>query len=202
MKNEFNVIFTTSVNEALKAAKAVPDAGKRAEVYASIALALAQTGLVTGNEVAEPVAHTGMGSEDVASMERAKHEAKTAEAAPKKKPSLPKTEKADKAEKADKKADAKKALKPAPDKTSDDEVKEEVKVWTDEWTDEALEFFSEELATLESKMELYGDDLNDVISEWSSNKYNSPDELNPLNIRAFLTYLESLENSLEEEAVG
>ncbi len=193
MKNEFNVIFATSVNKAMEAAKAIPDAGKRAEIYASIATAIATTGLVNGSS-AETVAHTVMGSEDVASMERAKHEA---EAAPKKK-----AEKVEKKEAP--KTDAKKALKQKPDKTVDDEVKEETPQWTTEWTDEAMEAFAEELEILETKMELYGADLDDAVKEFSSNKYESADDLNPLNIRAFLAYLESLENSSEdeEEAVG
>ena len=195
MKNEFNVIFTTSINEAMKAAKAIPDAGKRAEVYANIAAAIATTGLVTGSTAeAEPRATMGMGSEDMASLERAKREAETA---PKKK-----TEKAEK--KSAPKTDAKKALKQEPDKTVDDEVKEETPQWTTEWTDEAMNAFEEELTTLESKMETYGDELNLVVQEFSSNKYKSADELNPLNIRAFLAYLEALENSEEdeEEAAG
>ena len=195
MKNEFNVIFTTSVNEAMKAAKAIPDAGKRAEVYANIAAAIATTGLVTGSTAeAEPRATMGMGSEDMASLERAKREAETA---PKKK-----TEKAEK--KSAPKTDAKKVLKQEPDKTVDDEVKEETPQWTTEWTDEAMNAFEEELTTLESKMETYGDELNLVVQEFSSNKYKSADELNPLNIRAFLAYLEALENSEEdeEEAAG
>ena len=195
MKNEFNVIFTTSVNEAMKAAKAIPDAGKRADVYANIAAAIATTGLVTGSTAeAEPRATMGMGSEDMASLERAKREAETA---PKKK-----TEKAEK--KSAPKTDAKKALKQEPDKTVDDEVKEETPQWTTEWTDEAMNAFEEELTTLESKMETYGDELNLVVQEFSSNKYKSADELNPLNIRAFLAYLEALENSEEdeEEAAG
>lgn len=195
MKNEFNVIFTTSVNEAMKAAKAIPDAGKRAEVYANIAAAIATTGLVTGSTAeAEPRATMGMGSEDMASLERAKREAETA---PKKK-----IEKAEK--KSAPKTDAKKALKQEPDKTVDDEVKEETSQWTTEWTDEAMNAFEEELTTLESKMETYGDELNLVVQEFSSNKYKSADELNPLNIRAFLAYLEALENSEEdeEEAAG
>lgn len=195
MKNEFNVIFTTSVNEAMKAAKAIPDAGKRAEIYANIATAIATTGLVTGS-TAETATHTVMGSEDVASMERAKHEA---EAAPKKK--------AEKAEKTEKKAttktDAKTALKQEPDKTVDDEVKEETSQWTTEWTEEAMDAFADELTALEGKIEAYGEELDLVVQEFSSNKYKSADELNPLNIRAFLAYLEALENSSdEEEAAG
>lgn len=193
MKNEFNVIFTTSVNEAMKAAKAIPDAGKRAEVYANIAAAIATTGLVTGSTAeAEPRATMGMGSEDMASLERAKREAETA---PKKK-----AEKAEK--KAASKTDAKKALKQTPDKTVDDEVKEETPQWTTEWTEEAMEAFADELNTLETKIAEYGEELDEAVKEFSSEKYKSVDDLNPLNIRAFLAYLESLENSDEEEVAG
>ncbi len=192
MKNEFNVIFTTSVNEAMKAAKAIPDAGKRAEIYANIATAIATTGLVTGSSAEEVARSTTMGSEDVASMERAKREA---EAAPKKK-----AEKAEK--KADAKTDAKKALKQTPDKTVDDEVKEETSQWTTEWTEEAMEAFADELNTLETKIAEYGEELDEAVKEFSSGKYESVDDLNPLNIRAFLAYLESLENSDEEEVAG
>jgi len=190
MKNEFNVIFTTSVNEAMKAAKAIPDAGKRAEIYANIATAIATTGLVTGSSAEEVTRSTTMGSEDVASMERAKREA---EAAPKKK-----AEKAEK--KADAKTDAKKALKQTPDKTVDDEVKEETPQWTTEWTEEAMEAFADELNTLETKIAEYGEELDEAVKEFSSEKYKSVDDLNPLNIRAFLAYLESLESSDEEVA--
>ena len=192
MKNEFNVIFTTSVNEAMKAAKAIPDAGKRAEIYANIATAIATTGLVTGSSAEEVARSTTMGSEDVASMERAKRET---EAAPKKK-----AEKAEK--KADAKTDAKKALKQTPDKTVDDEVKEETPQWTTEWTEEAMEAFADELNTLETKIAEYGEELDEAVKEFSSEKYKSVDDLNPLNIRAFLAYLESLENSDEEEVAG
>ena len=192
MKNEFNVIFTTSVNEAMKAAKAIPDAGKRAEIYANIATAIATTGLVTGSSAEEVTRSTTMGSEDVASMERAKRET---EAAPKKK-----AEKAEK--KADAKTDAKKALKQTPDKTVDDEVKEETPQWTTEWTEEAMEAFADELNTLETKITEYGEELDEAVKEFSSEKYKSVDDLNPLNIRAFLAYLESLENSDEEEVAG
>ena len=192
MKNEFNVIFTTSVNEAMKAAKAIPDAGKRAEIYANIATAIATTGLVTGSSAEEAARSATMGSEDVASMERAKRET---EAAPKKK-----AEKAEK--KADAKTDAKKALKQTPDKTVDDEVKEETPQWTTEWTEEAMEAFANELNTLETKIAEYGEELDEAVKEFSSEKYKSVDDLNPLNIRAFLAYLESLENSDEEEVAG
>ena len=191
MKNEFNVIFTTSVNEAMKAAKAIPDAGKRADIYANIATAIATTGLVTGSSAEEVARSTTMGSEDVASMERAKREA---EAAPKK------AEKAEK--KADAKTDAKKALKQTPDKTVDDEVKEETPQWTTEWTEEAMEAVADELNTLETKIAEYGEELDEAVKEFSSEKYKSVDDLNPLNIRAFLAYLESLENSDEEEVAG
>ena len=192
MKNEFNVIFTTSVNEAMKAAKAIPDAGKRAEIYANIATAIATTGLVTGSSAEEVARSTTMGSEDVASMERAKRET---EAAPKKK-----AEKAEK--KTGAKTDAKKALKQTPDKTVDDEVKEETPQWTTEWTEEAMEAFADELNTLETKIAEYGEELDEAVKEFSSEKYKSVDDLNPLNIRAFLAYLESLENSDEEEVAG
>jgi hypothetical protein len=174
----------------MKAAKAIPDAGKRAEIYANIATAIATTGLVTGSSAEEVTRSTTMGSEDVASMERAKHEA---EAAPKKK-----AEKAEK--KADAKTDAKKALKQTPDKTVDDEVKEETPQWTTEWTEEAMEAFADELNTLETKIAEYGEELDEAVKEFSSEKYKSVDDLNPLNIRAFLAYLESLESSDEEVA--
>lgn len=173
--NDFNVVFTSAINEGLTAARAIADTSKKAEVFAQLAQAIAQTGLVTASE----------GTTDTA----AEPEAPKAEA-PKKSP----------------KADAKKALTPKPDKTV--EKKEEPKAeakdakepeWTTEWTDEAMVAFDKELDTLAEKVEEYGEELNAVVAEFSEGKYNNPDDLNPLNIRAFLVYLSDLEKSLEEE---
>lgn len=183
--NEYNVMFASTINEGIKAARAISDAGKKAEVYASLALAIAQTGLVTG--VATNV-------------------------------DAPQEDKPAKKETAKPKPDAKKDLKPQPDKTVDDKVeavtaesrlKETAKnktsdeAWTTEWNDATMEEFSDELDTLSEKMEEYGDDLNDVVAEWSDGRYSSPEQLNPLNIRAFLIYLTDLERSIaEDEAVA
>lgn len=206
-KNEFNVMFASVINESLTAARLIPDTAKKAEVLASLANAIARTGLVTASEevVAPAVQH--MGSEDVAAMERDKAEGKVEKKAetPKKTTAKSKTEK------------AREGITPKPDKTVEKPKKEETTVetpkeepkkveekrWTTEWTEEAIEAFSKELEEVEQKAEEYGDDLNAVIEEFSEGKYHTPDDLNPMNIRAFLFYLEDLEQSLaDDENVG
>lgn len=182
-KNEFNIIFTTAINDGLTAARGIIDTTKRAEVFAQLALAIAQTGLVTGSEEApEQTIKQNMGSEDIASIKRHNPNAKVEEAPAK----------------VEKKVDAKKALKPVPDKTK--AVKAKEPAWTAEWTEEAITEFEEELTTLEALEKDLGDDLGDLISEFSSGKYKSSDDLTPLNIRAFIVYVEELEKSMAEEA--
>lgn len=196
-KNEFNVMFASVINESLTAARLIPDTAKKAEVLASLANAIARTGLVTASEDVVP-AEQHMGSEDVAAMERDKAEGKVEKKAetPKKTTAKSKTEK------------AREGITPKPDKTVEKSKKEEPKKveekrWTTEWTEEAIEAFSKELEEVEQKAEEYGDDLNAVIEEFSEGKYHTPDDLNPMNIRAFLFYLEDLEQSLaDDENVG
>lgn len=196
-KNEFNVMFASVINESLTAARLIPDTAKKAEVLASLANAIARTGLVTASEDVVP-AEQHMGSEDVAAMERDKAEGKVEKKAetPNKTTAKSKTEK------------AREGITPKPDKTVEKPKKEEPKKveekrWTTEWTEEAIEAFSKELEEVEQKAEEYGDDLNAVIEEFSEGKYHTPDDLNPMNIRAFLFYLEDLEQSLaDDENVG
>lgn len=204
-KNEFNVMFASVINESLTAARLIPDSAKKAEVLASLANAIARTGLVTASEDVVP-AKQHMGSEDVAAMERDKAEGKV-----EKKAEAPKKAAKSKTEK------AREGITPKPDKTVEKPKKEEAaaetpkeepkkveeKRWTTEWTEEAIEAFSKELEEVEQKAEEYGDDLNAVIEEFSEGKYHTPDDLNPMNIRAFLFYLEDLEQSLaDDENVG
>lgn len=204
-KNEFNVMFASVINESLTAARLIPDSAKKAEVLANLANAIARTGLVTASEDVVP-AEQHMGSEDVAAMERDKDEGKVEK----------KTETQKKAAKS-KTEKAREGITPKPDKTVEKPKKEEAvaetpkeepkkveeKRWTTEWTEEAIEAFSKELEEIEQKAEEYGDDLNAVIEEFSEGKYHTPDDLNPMNIRAFLFYLEDLEQSLaDDENVG
>lgn len=204
-KNEFNVMFASVINESLTAARLIPDSAKKAEVLANLANAIARTGLVTASEDVVP-AEQHMGSEDVAAMERDKAEGKV-----EKKAETPKKAAKSKTEK------AREGITPKPDKTVEKPKKEEAvaetpkeepkkieeKRWTTEWTEEAIEAFSKELEEVEQKAEEYGDDLNAVIEEFSEGKYHTPDDLNPMNIRAFLFYLEDLEQSLaDDENVG
>lgn len=193
--NKFDEVFMTLVDEAVTAAKGIPEAAKKAEVLARLAQAVATTGLVKGDSEAksEPPAKTqkpkNMGSEDKAAMEHAKAEAEPP---------------------AGKKPDAKEALKQKPDKTAGAKEKAGLpklpkkmdKKWTTEWTEEALEAFSDELDKLSEKAELYGEDLNEVVKAFSEGKYSSPEDLNPLNIHAFMVYLESLEAEDDEEATS
>lgn len=198
--NDYNEVFMALVNDSAAAARGIPDAAKKAEILARLAQAVAATGLVNGiAETAEVTASQEpkhMGSEDKAAAARAKAEAE---------PSV------------EKKPDAKEALKQKPDKTVNDTVKNSVKAekkeevelpklpkkmdkkWTTEWTDEAFDAFSDELSLLDEKISVYGEELNEAIKEFSEGKYSTPEDLNPLNIHAFMVYLEALEKSMEED---
>lgn len=205
-KNEFNVMFASVINESLTAARLIPDSAKKAEVLASLANAIARTGLVTASEDVVP-AEQHMGSEDVAAMERDKAEGKVEKKAemPKKTIAKSKTEKAREGitSKPDKTVEKPKKEETAVETSKEEPKKVEEKRWTTEWTEEAIEAFSKELEEVEQKAEEYGDDLNAVIEEFSEGKYHTPDDLNPMNIRAFLFYLEDLEQSLtDDENVG
>lgn len=199
-------MFSEVINEAYKAAGGISDPCQKANALANIANALAhaingQSFVPSNMESAVSVDTveeiTNMGSEDKAKTSEIRNSNTK-----KKSTTSTKTAKETKEDKVEK-IDAKETLTPKPDKVTEDSKKEDKKPtstteqepeWTEEWTDEAFAYFDSELTTLSEKIEMYGEDeVNNIVSAFSEGKYTSADELNPLNIRGFLLYLQGLE---------
>jgi len=162
-------MFTTAINEANKSAKAVTDPAQRALAYATIATALATTGAVDNSvktdSMTTAVAATPEGKESLKNKPAAAIKATPAKAAP---------------------APAK-AETPAPVVNAEPEL-------TEEWTEESMELLKEELEFVQTKQVEYGDaTMDDLVSSFSDGVHKSISDINPMNIKGFVAFIEQCE---------
>lgn len=158
--------FRVLINKANENLGMVSDPAKKAEICASLALAIATTGLVT--EIPEEAKNISevtqeepkvTGHEALAKKSNIKVEAKQAEEEPKEE--TPKER----------------------DVTVDD-------TWEDEYW---INHFAKECEYLQNAVEEYGEEeVNEAVKLFSQGNYQSVDDIQPFNIVAFVTYLKEL----------
>jgi len=162
-------MFTTAINEANKSAKTVTDPAQKAQAYAAIAQALAQTGGVNAGTKTEDTKTEGPVS--VVSVAEGKDSLKNKPSAAKKKEETPAP------------VAAPVAAAPA--------VEPEL---TEEWTEEAMTILAEELAFVQAKQEQYGDEALDAcVHAFSDKVLSTIAEINPCNIKGFCDYIQQCE---------
>lgn len=160
-------IFVQAINGGMAAAKGIPDAEKRALAYASLAQAMALTGGIT--------IAVDSDFEDGAAAAPAKgKESLKPETAKATKPSTAKAP-APKAEAA-----------PEPEPVLEPELSEE-------WNDEMVELKADQIAYIQTLREQFEpDQLNETVSQFSEGVMKTMDEISPLNIDAFVGFVQGL----------
>lgn len=167
-------MFTNAINEANKAAKGITDPGAKAQAYAAIAQALAQTGGVAAGTKTDDVKADAPAN--VVSMTEGKDSLKNKPATSKATPAAKKEE-----------PKAAPAPAPAPAAAAEPEL-------TEEWTEEAMTVLGEELAFIQAKQEQYGDEaMDDCVKAFSDEVLTSIGDINPLNIKGFVAYIQECE---------
>lgn len=174
-------LFIKSVSEGMKAAEMIPDAASKANAYAAIANALALTNLVKGDkeegavvadkEVLKPASAKGKNKtkavEEVALEETAAQEEVQAE-----------------------------DVEVVAELEQQAEQEAEVigqEVFTEIWTDEASIALANEIEFISNLKEAYEEEqINECISAFSEGLFNTLDDINPLNIRGFVSFMECL----------
>lgn len=168
-------MFTSAINEALKSARVITDSSQKAQTYAAIAQALAQTGHVTNTAKAEDAKTEATSS--VTNMTGGKGSLKN-KPATSKPVATPEPEKA----------------APAAATTAEPEL-------TEEWTPELLESLAAELEFIQEKQKQYSEqDLDNCVKVFSNNVLNGIDEINPINIKGFVDFIEQCEADQQASA--
>lgn len=163
-------MFTTAINEANKTVKTITDPTQKVMAYAAIAAALAATGGVN-NTVKTDDAQVATPAEGKDSLKN-----KPAAAAAAKAPA-----KAAPAPAVAKEAPAAPAANPEPELTED-------------WTEDTMELLKAELEFVQAKQVEYGDAvLDDCVKAFSEGVHNSVSDINPMNIKGFVAYIEQCE---------
>lgn len=81
-----------------------------------------------------------------------------------------------------------------------EEVTEE---FTNEWTDESIKFFEKELEFIKSLEAAYGKEaINSCVEIYTDNIYHSIEDINPLNIKGFVSLLKQFSEESNEQAVN
>ena len=213
---KMNELYCSAINEAYAKVDAISKPEEQAKVLVSIAQALASTGLIQANvnEVKASDIDTNFKDDDVKEKKKVTDE-KTA--------SVPSREDL-KRKPPVKKSEQKPGLKTKPVKTEDEWEPE-----TPEWTEEAEKHLAKELDFVNNKIVEYGTEeyeyqidqgtlkpldgdakqekieelgdaiLSDCFKEYTDGTYKDLDGLNPLNIKAFVIYIQSLEEAAEKE---
>ncbi len=179
MATTISEMFVNLINEGIKATKMISNPKEKAEVCAELAKAIAMSGLVHIRD-----------TEEVQSVEITDVK-ESLKSTPKEKQVELKTEKT-KLKKTEIKEEVKEEVK-------EEAVKEpEVELLDDEWTEQMIELKQKELETIESITQDYGDDtINECVKNFSEGVLKSIEEITPLNINAFITYVELLMSDAE-----
>lgn len=163
--------FRAFINEANKNLGMVTEPAKKAEICASLALAIATTGFVT--EVPEEVKAT-VESTPVQETKPTGHEAL--------------------AKKSNIKVEAKPEVVKVEEESKKETPKERDVTVDDTWEDEYwINHFAKECEYLQKAVEEYGEEeVNEAVKLFSQGNYQSVDDIQPFNIVAFVTYLKEL----------
>lgn len=159
--------FRALINKANENLGMVSDPAKKAEICASLAIAIATTGLVTKiPEEAKNISEVAQEEQKVTG-----HEALA------------------------KKSNIKIEAKPEVVKVKEEPKVEERDVTVDDtWEDEYwINHFANECEYLQKAVEEYGEEeVNEAVKLFSQGNYQSVDDIQPFNIVAFVTYLKEL----------
>lgn len=188
-------LFIKSISEGMKAAEMIPDASNKATAFAEIAKALALTGQVRNDKgvEAEPAGKDSLKPEtSKGGRKKKKEEPVVVEETVKEEPVVEEptveepvveettTEDTEVVEELNQEAEQEAA------ETSDD-------IYTEEWTDESLEALSDEIGFIGYLKENYDEDaINECIAAFSEGLFNTLDDINPLNIKGFVSYMQCL----------
>ena len=171
MVKDITEMFIMTIEEGLKAVKGITDPAKKAEAYAQLGQALALTNKV-GTSQTTAITTDKIGKDALADIPKKKKESKEE---PKKKV----------------KQEIKKEIK--------EEVKEEPKEEEidETWTEQAVARFKDDITTLNKFKQSYGEEaVTDAVSMFSEKVLKSLNEITPLNIQAFVTFLKKLEEDV------
>lgn len=163
--------FRALINKANENLGMVSDPAKKAEICASLALAIATTGLV--NEVDDKAV------EAIAPPVKEKSEVTGREALQKENKVIPVEEQA-----------------PAPEEVpvAEEPAKDRDVTVDDTWDDEYwVNHFAKECEYLQNAVEEYGEEeINEAVKLFSQGNYQTVEDIQPFNIVAFVTYLKEL----------
>lgn len=162
--------FRALINKANENLGMVSDPAKKAEICASLAIAIATTGLVT--EIPEEVKNISEVAQEEPKVTGHEALAKRSNIKVEAKPEVVKVEE-----------ESKKETPKERDVTVDD-------TWEDEYW---INHFANECEYLQNAVEEYGEEeVNEAVKLFSQGNYQSVDDIQPFNIVAFVTYLKEL----------
>lgn len=188
-------LFIKSITEGMKAAEMVSDASQKAQAYAALASALAETGLVKtkDSDVSEPIGKESLKPEATKGRGKKKTAAPAEPEVVEEVQEVPVQEVEEVVEE--------EVIVPV---TQEEEVAVEVAEeeaiqeasepeLTEEWTDEASAALADEIEFIGYLKEAYDEDqINECIASFSEGLFNSLDDINPLNIKGFVAFMQCL----------
>lgn len=197
--------FVGLIQEGVTAMRAISDPKDKAMVAAQLARAVASTSLVGISEDAQEVEMT---AEEAAETKEAIKEGTAGKVNKPVKPAKPakpvkaaKPVKEEAAEEPETEPDVVEGAAEEEVTATKEEVPADTSEDTEEWTDEAVEKYGAELDYITQIRETYGDEgIEASISDWSEGVYSSFDDISPLNVKGFASYLEMLVAELDEAA--
>jgi len=163
--------FSKSITEAFSSADKIIEPKDKALAYAEIAKAIAMTGAISSNT--SVAGETSKNETKVSPKESLKEETAKVESKKETKKEAPKA-------------------KPEPPK---EEVPKEPVVG-EEWTEEMNEMFASQIIKFQGFLESYGEEnIMQCVDAFSEGQFSSLEDITPLNIDAFISYIEQLEAS-------
>lgn len=180
-------MFIETVSKALISAEMIPDAAQKAEAYASIASALARTGMVRGSDetTAAPVNKEALKNETTKGKKEHKETPKAKEVAKEKETPKVKEEVIIEEEKVyEEVKDEDKEIENCNDVIQ--EGAEDVQ----EWTDELQAELANEIQFVSQASDYLEDEINECVSLFTNGIANDISFINPANIKGFVVYLE------------
>ena len=201
--------FVGLIQEGITAMRAISDPKDKAQIAAELAKAVASTGLVG---ILEEPQNVTMTAEEAAETKEAIKEGTAGKVKkPAKVKPVKQQEPVEEVQEEVKTVEEPETTEEvaeetdAPTEEVAEETAEEVVEGdsedTEEWTEEAVEKYAAELDYINQIREAYGDEgIEASIADWSEGVYATFDDITPLNVKGFASYLEMLVAELEEAA--
>lgn len=167
-------LFITSINNAIKSAELITEPDKKAVAYAKIAQSLALTGMIKADTQINST--ESVPAKESLKVENSKGKSK---AASEETVSIP--------DKTDEEV-----IDEAVDKMEEkqEQIQEEVDA---EWTEETMAMFANEVQFIVSLNEKFtNDQLSNCVKSFSEGALSSLDDINPLNITGFVSFMKDL----------